>query len=897
MRRTKTAVIIALLLISPLPLIKKTEASLGQAKVYIICLSDVPTNDSWVDNPQTVKNGAINACVLQGQYIEGNLPRAHPSSDADYPPYYEATPYVVTSWSQYESIITSYSGVIVVNTHGQYLPIPSSYENNKTGWVDQIADAMLYRRVTWVQVGGYPFSLIKYQGGGVETWDDDGFKHLMAHINKDDVNLSSSPYSEYDNATMLLGDQQIGLNWYDGNEMPITYYHYATLGCALKKDNFKDYLILPIFEFADRWTGAVIAFAKAGARYTTGCGCGAYVHIGARYLYTIQGRPLDADYGRGFIGTAAALWAECMGFAGRIDAKSEGSIWGPTSENTSLVVHSAISGVYLSGTDLMVTVEFAIYGVTQSYEADGLPFQDAHFFIDEVSGSTWSDVTMRVDLGFSREGYADGLLLSGLYDENHAAYGLLPSGIMWILGAPTLLAGYPIAQAILWGIGGVKLLAQYLQQCSTDNYSGVNTFADYIEFKYLPKQTYKTLGNKIYYEFMTLTTVELKIPTSGKSGWLKLPLKYNIQALPSWYNSADWLNATETLDLAIWFSGAGQSDAGSRRDANRSNPVSVNLPGSYHGYLDGSADSEDWYNFTVPSGKPIVISMTPPPFVDFDLELHRPDGSLKAVSHQGAGITDTVQCMTDAAGAWKIRIYKVQGSGVYSFSLEWGQSLTIDTRITPTGSRLYNVKVWINGVQYYSPVTISATAGTTYNVQVEFTVTRAWTTYVFDHWNDGSTSNSTTLNFPSTGNVTLTAYYGNACPTLFVWNGSEYVYETVLNIHAESDVTVQREIQQKLAPDGTLYKLELRELDNFTSHIDQVRLYAVDSGGEWQVCPLKYADYNGTLVTKTLLLDDNKRVNLVPSESIGLRFQQSVPYSKIAYFVFEINGYNKKLPP
>ena len=880
---------------SPLPLIQKIQASLGQAKVYIICLSDVPTNDSWVDNPQTVKNGAIDACMLQGQYIEGNLPRAHPKRDVDYPPYYEATPCVVTSWSQYASIITSYSGVIVVNTHGQYLPIPSSYENNKTGWVDQIADAMLKRRVTWVHVGGYPFSLIKYQGEGVETWGEDGFKYLMTHINKSDVNLSPSPYSEYDNATTLLGDQQIGLNWFDGNDEPITRYHYATLGRPLKKDDFKEYLILPIFEFADRWTGAVITFAKAGARYTTGYGCGAYVHIGARYLYRIGGSQLDADYGRGFIGTAAALWAESMGFNAKLDAKQDGSIWGPNSENASLFVQPSISGVRLSGTDLIVTMTFAIYGATQSHQDDVFRFKDALFFIDEVSGSDWSDVTMRVDLGFSREGYGDGLVLSGLYDEGQAPYGSVASGIMWALGAPTLLAAHPVAASILWGIKGVKLLANWIEQVCTGEYSGVGPdFDPYIYFRYLPAQNYTVSNGKAYREFMTLTTVELLTPTSGKSGgWLTLPLEYQISALPSWYwwDNPGWLDVNDTIEIAIWFYGAGQSDAGSKRDANSTAPVLVAFPGSYHGYL-GGGDNDDWYTFTIESGEPILIHMTPPAFVDFDLELYRPDGSLKAESHQGAGTTDTIKCTADCGGTWKLGIYKVQRSGVYSLDLNLGFSLSISASSGGTTNPAPGTHAYGDGES------VTATA-------------HAYAYHKFDGWIlDGSIivyDNSITVTMYS--DHTLDAYFsvsgggdgggGEPCPTLFVWDGNDYVDYGVIDIHNPTGEDVIREVPIRTEDVGiSNYKarFRLREgwegLNYSESVIDQVKLYATGNDGKRYLCPLTSATHS-TLgkVLPQLLLSDDYRAQMLLLETVDLTFV--VPWQNIQGFTFAIEGCNK----
>jgi len=138
---------------------------------------------------------------------------------------------------------------------------------------------------------------------------------------------------------------------------------------------------------------------------------------------------------------------------------------------------------------------------------------------------------------------------------------------------------------------------------------------------------------------------------------------------------------------------------------------------------------------------------------------------------------------------------------------------------------------------------------------------------------------------------------GGGCPTLFVWNGTDYAEEGILNIHAESDVTVQHEIQNTLSLENGVYELQLRELDEYTSHIDQVKLYAVDYKGEWYLCPLTCA-YHSELgkVKQTLLLDDSNRVDLEPTEITDLKFSPSIPYSQTAHFIFEINGYNAKVP-
>jgi len=133
---------------------------------------------------------------------------------------------------------------------------------------------------------------------------------------------------------------------------------------------------------------------------------------------------------------------------------------------------------------------------------------------------------------------------------------------------------------------------------------------------------------------------------------------------------------------------------------------------------------------------------------------------------------------------------------------------------------------------------------------------------------------------------------GGGCPTLFVWNGEEFEKDETLNIHASSDVTLQRKIEKNLKK-GLLYSLQLRELDNFTSHIDQVKLYTVDSKGNKHEFPLIYAYHNKLgFVWFELSFNDERRIDLKPNEIIDLKFLAIS--NNINYFVFEIKGYNMK---
>ena len=141
--------------------------------------------------------------------------------------------------------------------------------------------------------------------------------------------------------------------------------------------------------------------------------------------------------------------------------------------------------------------------------------------------------------------------------------------------------------------------------------------------------------------------------------------------------------------------------------------------------------------------------------------------------------------------------------------------------------------------------------------------------------------------------------YPHPCPTLFVWDGSQYVEEATLDIHADSDVTLQHTIGETLVPEKNFYELSLRELDEFTSHIDHVKLYAVDSDdGETHETHLTNAIHSELGDVKEFLLhDDDTRVDLTPEQTIDLRFTlPNIDDDDVAYFIFEINGYNMKWP-
>jgi len=135
---------------------------------------------------------------------------------------------------------------------------------------------------------------------------------------------------------------------------------------------------------------------------------------------------------------------------------------------------------------------------------------------------------------------------------------------------------------------------------------------------------------------------------------------------------------------------------------------------------------------------------------------------------------------------------------------------------------------------------------------------------------------------------------GGGCPTIFSWNGNEFVEESFLNIHSDSDVTLHYMLSFAEAS-GRIVHLKLKELDEFTSHIDCIKLYAIDSEFNRLESTLVTAQHSGLgSVTSELSSDDDTRVNLAPEENIRLEFLLPNDFKDVRWLVFEINGYNMK---
>lgn len=209
---------------------------------------------------------------------------------------------VVDDWVAYQVLVEFGVNLIIVNAHGEYLPVPSGYTRND--WIDKIADAMLNRQLTWVHVAGYPFYYVQYQDGEIERCEKVGFQNLLSHIGKGNVNCTAPENNLHSTLTGFAG-QELERSWrfiYDGE--------HATMGSPLKRSDFEELLVLGLYrrhhDHIVYYSGAVIRFTSENNTLNFGF----YVHLSSEEYYDLDYSKTEMDYFVGYIGTAAAIWSE-----------------------------------------------------------------------------------------------------------------------------------------------------------------------------------------------------------------------------------------------------------------------------------------------------------------------------------------------------------------------------------------------------------------------------------------------------------------------------------------------------------------------------------------------------------------------------------------------------------
>jgi hypothetical protein len=544
-----------------------TRASEGKAQVYILCLPDVGgwTFPDRPFDPSRTKTGAIDALLFKE---DAYLPKAHPQFGKA-PPFYSITYQVVSDWSSYRSIIESDSEVIVINTHGQIIPIPYPY--NKTGWVDKIATAMLERRVGWVSTAGYPFYQVWYQGASEwELWGENGFKQLMSHINLPEVTLSYD-YELQKEHMDLAAQNTLMDSWPD-----LSNAFRVQRGRPLKVSDFHNCTILPIWgSEGDFMTGATIAFVKPNERKERQ-GFGAYVHIGTNGTFMAGNFTTDGDYWRGFAGAAAAVMTETQAFEPTTNVVETYNEYGDYSA-WSLSVTPVITYSYCYNTPggrfCKIMVDFGIYGMLMTNGSDRI--NQVSFSLSAPSGckavmEPWAskDAYITADQKLGIDWWAIGkfgvsTLLLFLAPEPYSKLWLITK----ILGGTILFSNF-------------RELFPRVAASPREGVNETNPPNNEVLFWYDPTE-YETVRDGYYYqEFESVIHIELEVDMADRHQWTILPLDWDILmsnqykwpfslcsrssiALYNDYNESDYRATIFFDDFQHGLSGWSNSDANS----------------------------------------------------------------------------------------------------------------------------------------------------------------------------------------------------------------------------------------------------------------------------------------------------------------------------------------------
>ena len=179
--------------------------------------------------------------------------------------------------------------------------------------------------------------------------------------------------------------------------------------------------------------------------------------------------------------------------------------------------------------------------------------------------------------------------------------------------------------------------------------------------------------------------------------------------------------------------------------------------------------------------------------------------------------------------------------------------------------------------------------------------------FTFKYWVlDGTTKYGNPITVTMNSDHVLKAYFKEKyCPILFVWNGTDYDEEGLLNIHDPDgiDLVYNHTLITEPAWAKGRYQFRLVEHQKTHSYIDQVKLYATLEDGTEIELPLTYGWHSehGNLLPQLLFSDEWKTdilgadLNNGTSQSIDLKFQALPPNLQVVSFIFQIEG-NNKLP-
>ncbi|MEA2089269.1 MAG: S8 family serine peptidase [Thermoproteota archaeon] len=371
----------------------------------------------------------------------------------------------------------------------------------------------------------------------------------------------------------------------------------------------------------------------------------------------------------------------------------------------------------------------------------------------------------------------------------------------------------------------------------------------------------------------------LLMQTKEWLSWWPETVKATIMAT-AWHN-------IEGFSRLSMFDGAGAIDSWSAYRTVKNNQIV--------GEIIGSEDLPKSYTFDASEGGRVRVAIAWDSHDDVadellaDLDLFIWDSPKTHIITASASYDNSYEIVEFTApytGTYMAEVYPSRFDGDYEYlGFAWNQR---EHRLT--------IKAGLGGTTDPAPRTYTHVEGT----DVKVTATPTWNGFSFSYWVlDGKVKYANPITVTIDSDHTLKAWFSpngggsEPCPTLFSWNGTDYVDYGVVDIHNPTGEDVVREVPilaEDVGVSNCKATFRLREgwegLNYSESVIDQVKLYA-----DGELCPLIKAVYSeqGNVLPQ-LLASDDVRVQMLLLETTDLTF--IVPYQNVQSFTFVIEGCN-----
>jgi len=212
--------------------------------------------------------------------------------------------FLVNDWMAYRLLVEYAHDVMVLNAHGEILPVPSGYDAD--GWVDMMADAMHYRNVTWIHVAGYPLRYYWMQGERCQVaWEEEGFKRLMSRIGIENATCWPPKGEQHEVVRIdIFAEQSF---W----ERDYYYAYNIEIGYPLNATQFKGHVVQPEL-YGGPGNEILVADAIKFVENNETQNFGFYMHFGGGQTYESGMGKTDRDFWGAYMATYVAIRSYVM---------------------------------------------------------------------------------------------------------------------------------------------------------------------------------------------------------------------------------------------------------------------------------------------------------------------------------------------------------------------------------------------------------------------------------------------------------------------------------------------------------------------------------------------------------------------------------------------------------